>query len=172
MSAARSLANHGADVEWIRSQAAPCLSDHFMVLSDLVNCGVGTQADFDALCRKYGWIAHAYDRMYDPDELGQPMDKHLLEHARKRPYAGTYHDAAEADALGRRMQELVQQGQFKKAGKLMQRLQGLHQASANLPKDAWVQGIGYLEQLADHAYPTMIWIHKHPLRWTSKPESH
>ena len=49
MSAARSLANHGADVEWIRSQAAPCLSDHFMVLSDLVNCGVGTQADFDAL---------------------------------------------------------------------------------------------------------------------------
>ncbi len=165
------LAGTGADVEWVRSQAAPCLSDHFMVLRDLVSRGMGSQADFDALCRKYGWIEHAYYRMYDPDGLRQPMDKHLLEQARKRLYADTYHDAAEADALGRRMQELVQQGRFEEAGKLMQRFQGLHQASAGLPGDAWARWVEYLQQVALQAYPTMIRIHKHPLNWTAMPES-
>ena len=163
------LANTGADVEWIRSQAGQCLSDHFMPLRDLVNRGARTQHDFDALCKKYGWIEHAYYRLYDPGGLRQPMDKYLLEKARKRLYAGAYRGAADAEALGRRMQELVMQGRFQEAGKLMEGFQGAHQASARLPDDAWQQWAAYLQDVAEHAYPTMIRIHKHPLRWTSEP---
>ena len=164
------LANNGADVDWIRSQAALCTSDHFMVLRDLVARGAGTQEDFDALCEKYGWIEHAYYRLYDPDGLRQPMDEHLLDQARKRLYGGAYRSAEDAEALGRRMQELVMQGRFEEAGKLMEQFQGVHEASAKVPEDAWMHWAEYLQQVADHAYPTMIRIHRHPLKWTSKPE--
>ena len=163
------LVNSGADVEWIRSQTEPCTSDHFMVLRDLVTRGAGTQADFDALCEKYGWIEHAYYRLYDPDGLRQPMDEHLLDQARKRLYGGAYRSAEDAEALGRRMQELVTQGRFEEAGKLMEQFQGAHEASAEVPEDAWTQWVEYLQQVADHAYPTMIRIHRHPLHWASKP---
>ena len=166
------LANNGADVEWIRSQAAPCLSDHFMVLRDLVNRGAATQADFDALCEQYAWIEHAYYRLKDPDGHRWPMDKYLLDQARKRLYGSAYRSGEEAEALGRRMQELVMQGRFEEAGRLMAQLQGAHAESARVPEDAWAQWVGYLRQVADHAYPTLIRIHKHPLRWTSKPEHH
>jgi len=166
------LASTGADVEWIRSQQGSCRSDHFMVLRDLVNRGEGTQEDFDALCEKYGWIEHAYYRLHDPDGLRQPMDKYLLAQARERLYAGATRGAADAEALGRRMQALVMQGRFEEAGELMEALQGAHQASATLPEDAWAQWVAYLQRVAEHAYPTMIRIHKHPLRWSAQPEAH
>ncbi len=163
------LAHTGGDVVKTRSRAQPCMSDHFMTLRHLVARGVGTQADFDALCRKYAWIEDAYYRLHDPGGLRQPMDKYLLEQAEKRFAAGPRQGAADAEALGRRMQELMQQGRFEEAGKLMESFQGAHQASATLPADAWEQWVGHLERVARNAYRTMIRIHKDPLRWTARP---
>ncbi len=163
------LVHTGRDVAKTRSRAQPCLSDHFMTLRQLISRGEGTQADFDALCRKYAWIEDAYYRLHDPRGLRQPMDKYLLAQAEKKFASGARQGAADAEALGRRMQELMQQGRFEEATRLMEGFQGAHQASATLPGDAWEQWAGHLEQVARHAYRTMIRIHKDPLRWTARP---
>ncbi|RMG53866.1 MAG: hypothetical protein D6717_10515 [Gammaproteobacteria bacterium] len=163
------LATHGADVERTRRQVTPCRSDHFLVLRDLVNRGKGSQEEFDRLCGAYAWIEHAYYRLHDPGGLRQPMDQYLLAQARQRLTGGAGQSAMDAEALGRRMQELAQQGRLEEAARLAQQFQGAHGASAELPADAWEQWVAHLKRVADNAYRTMIRIHKHPSRWTDRP---
>ncbi|RME44950.1 MAG: hypothetical protein D6791_11970 [Chloroflexi bacterium] len=160
------LAAHVDDVEYTRAQMGTCTSDHFMILRDLIARGMGSEADFNRLCEKYGWIEHAFYRLHDPDGLRQPMDKYLLAEDKKRLTRVARASAADAEALGRRVQELVMQGRFKEAGKLMESLQGAHGASAELPNDAWEQWVQHLEKVAHAAYRTWIRIHKHPLEWS------
>ena len=163
------LAPAKADEMRVQGQARSCRSDHFMMLWQLVGRNEETQADFDALCRKYGWIEHAYYRLHGPKGQRQLMDEYLLEQDRNRLLSGNRKSAVDARALSRRMQELVQQGRFEEAGSLMQDFQAASQAAATLPADAWDQWVEHLEKVARHAYRTMIRIHLHPSRWTDRP---
>ena len=158
----------GVRIKWKREPPAEyrCLSsDHFMTLRQLLMRGKGTQEQFDALCKRLGWIESAYFRLHSSGQEAMPEDAYLYERDRNALARTATRGAADTEALGLKIQELAMQGRFDEATRLSQSLGEAHQQSATLPEDAWSQWSRHLESVSKAAFRTKITIHRQPTDW-------
>jgi len=156
-------------IKWkpLPANHAVCTGDFFQQLMVIARLQK-RQAEFDALCRQYGYLESAFfQQVPDPHRPGQwiDADKVILERAHKS-HGGQQTQALAGNSaeVAQRLQQLAMSGRTAEAAALAAqfRQQAMQATDSAMDWDAWVK---VLKEGDAVAYRTWIFLPTHPSTW-------
>ncbi len=169
--------NPGISVKSVRLlQPRQCISDYFRPFRRMADeLEQYSRDDFNEVCKRYGYLQHAY--FGQSDKAGLDRDEVLHREYRRELDAGAGKEL-DAGEMMAEAQRLMQQGRMDEATSLLQKAAELQQQAMQQDlqrlqepvaqeevADNWDEWLRFLNELEAIAYPTIVEIDYHPAHW-------
>lgn len=173
--------NPGVRVQDIRQMSSRhCSSEYFRPFRDMYNSlDQYSRNDFRAVCEQYGFIDHAYFGLSDQTAYdGRQMTRdEVLYREYTKELDEERGEMVNLEEMMEEAQRLMQQGRMDEATALFQKIAEVQQQAVardmeraqtmqrRKVEDRWDEWLGFLDELVELMYPTIVHIDYHPSHW-------
>lgn len=171
----------GVKVQDIRQMSSRhCSSEYFRPFRDMYNSlDQYSRNDFRAVCEQYGFIDHAYFGVSDQTTFdGRRMTRaEVLYREYTKELDEERGEMVNVEEMMEEAQRLMQQGRMDEATALFQKIAEIQQQAVTrdmaraqtmqrrVVEDRWDEWLGFLDELVELMYPTIVHIDYHPSHW-------